>query len=102
MSRSTRLRCGSRSRRRLSSRGNTAWCEEIGSSVIGRSETNIPDLSDDPISVVLFLRKIRVCFHFLNLLGVALAVPRDQQNPLIGVHRSKEGMRAEVVAQVIV
>src|SRR5258706_16478440 len=53
-------------------------------------------------SKFLLLRKIRVSFHFRDLLGVAFRVGGDQKNPLIRIQRTDYGMREEVVAQIVI
>src|SRR5207248_6103078 len=49
------------------------------------------------------LGKIGVCFHFENLLGVAIAMCGDEENPFVGVHLLAErtfGSRRSMSAQV--
>src|SRR5689334_9473449 len=46
----------------------------------------------------LLFREARVGLHFINLLGVALAVRRDEQHPLIGIELLAERAVGGVLA----
>ena len=37
------------------------------------------------------LREVRVCLHFLDLIGVALAVRPDEQDKLVGIPLATDG-----------
>src|SRR5260370_274118 len=49
-------------------------------------------------SFPLLLREVRICFHFIDLLGVPFAVPRDEQDKLVPVQLSQRTFH-HVIAQ---